>query len=1201
MSIRFDTVYIAPRVRVALNSVLEPAYARKFWDLVDKLRSGRFDIKGLNVEKLHTRKGKVYSARLNVELRVIFSMFFQSDKRSLVIWDANHHDAAYDRVDRMCLPFALQEGAGDLEPVEAWGAGSGRSLTELAVEAAHGDTGEFMDGLLLFEVPHYVLSEPGKYQLFERSIDRYLRLTHEQEELISRHDKAYLVQGSAGTGKTTLALFHALNLYERNPDDDIFFFTYQDELACVCRCYKVNLVGEDELPESSEEGGLRVFSYLEFCRHYLRRHLENVHVDWQWIQRGASLALLKEIVNSKLRWSRTIEAEDLYSYIYSVLKGRLVPGTDRFPESDEDYRRIFKGYGTTPKNLDEIMQIFQAYEERLARLKKRDEADLIRYCYQSLKDTALLSDEKRSTWIVIDEIQDFTELEWKSILLFWENKCRVSRAHLSFPFLSGDCNQNISRSGFRWQEVDSYIDAILKKLHRPNALSKVQLHKNYRNTVEVFDLGKFVRDRAPEGSGDVGVPPNFSGWKPMVVVGEERDFAEFLKGICQGAADGLPAPLVVLFEDEQDLRNVRKSLPLEDGLFLMPLKKSKGMEFEDCILYRLFASAEAIGPDTGADFIARLFDLWYMAVTRGRKNLLIFLTPADWSHVERLFAGHMDEFFRLVDYRPAEQSGSALCEFFDRAEKYVPNYCVIFLERVKAEESWQEANRTDGRPLPEAERQSLREQSLRLWKKCRDWRNLGKALKELGRYAEAVPYLQLASLARDVAECYEKLGHFEQAARYFEEEHAFEDAARLYEQAGCYQHAAEMYELAQQWLPAGANYERAGQNKKAAFCFEKGQNWEQAANLYCLRAEWLKAAELYVKCQRYELAAQMYLKVKDKLDAARCYQKAGDHDKAGKLLESLSRWGEAAEAYEQAGMLEKAGVLYAKAGRLKDVAACAERLGNWAQAAPAYERMRNWPKAAEAYLALGVKEKAAFCLEQAGNRAAALPIFMELGDWLGAGRCCEHLGDPQRAVDCYLKVGAFNEAGHCYEKGEQWNQAADCYLKAGNLPAAAAALAKASRRMEAAKLYLLAGQVPPALELARAVFACDRSAEGKAGDLRLDLAMWAEQTNRPDLAASVYEHMGHFMLAAQRYKQAALPGRAAQCYERDRKFGLAADLYLQDGDARKAAHCYKAVNQWKKAAQCLEQARDWEQACQIYEKIGDEEGARRCRISSRWL
>src|SRR5579885_2500454 len=126
---------MAPRVRVALNSIFQPQYARKFWDLVNKLKSGRFDLKGLNVEKLHTKKGKVFSARLNVEIRVIFSMFCRGDKRSLVIWDANHHDDAYDRVERASVPYGFHEIESELEPVMSWGDAGQRPITELNDEA----------------------------------------------------------------------------------------------------------------------------------------------------------------------------------------------------------------------------------------------------------------------------------------------------------------------------------------------------------------------------------------------------------------------------------------------------------------------------------------------------------------------------------------------------------------------------------------------------------------------------------------------------------------------------------------------------------------------------------------------------------------------------------------------------------------------------------------------------------------------------------------------------------------------------------------------------------------------------------------------------------------------------------------------------------------------------------------------------------
>src|SRR5262249_31352332 len=143
--------------------------------------------------------------------------------------------------------------------------------------------------------------------------------------------------------------------------------------------------------------------------------------------------------------------------------------------------------GGGPQNLDVILEIFQSYETKLAQMKQKDEADLIRYCYQSMKDAAILSPEKRATWIVMDEIQDFTELEWKSVLLFWENKCRLNKESISFPFLSGDRNQNISHSGFRWQEVDSYVEDILRQMHRPSSIVKVHLHNSFRNTLEIFN------------------------------------------------------------------------------------------------------------------------------------------------------------------------------------------------------------------------------------------------------------------------------------------------------------------------------------------------------------------------------------------------------------------------------------------------------------------------------------------------------------------------------------------------------------------------------------------------------------------------------------------------------------------------------------------------------------------------------------------
>ncbi len=1195
--VQFDTVYIAPRVRVALTCVLEKQYVQKFWDLLDKLRQGRFDLKGLRVEKLHTRSGKVYSARVNVEIRVIFSMFTSGKKRSLVIWDADHHDAAYDRVARSSMPAHLVGTDETFEPVEVWGSG-GQSLADFASSLQSSD--EIADGLLLFEIPHFVLTEPTKFSTFEKNIDRYLRLTAEQEELIAKTDKAFVVRGSAGTGKTTLALFHALHLYESNPEDDIFFFTYQDELALVCRCYKVNLTGVDAQDESRDTGGLRVFSYLEFCRDYLRRQLDTTPVNWSWITRQTSLKYLEEIIGSKSRWSRSLVAADTYSYIYSILKGRFIPGSDQFPKTDEDYRRIFKGYGTSPNNLDEIMEIFHLYELKLQRLKQRDEADLIRFCYQSMKDTAILPGHQKATWIVIDEIQDFTELEWKSILLFWENKCRLNKHCLSFPFLCGDRNQNISRSGFRWQEVDSYVEDILKEMHRPNAIVKVQLHNSFRNTVEIFNLGKFIRQYAPGGSVDLGLPPDLSCGKPMLVIGTEADFLTFLQANAQLKEDQLPAPLVLLFEDERDLATVAEKLPTDDGLFLMPLSKSKGMEFEDCIIYRLFAQAGKLDDTADEDLLARAYDLWYMGITRARKNLLIFLTGSDWANLEKVCPGNTAELLSLFDVR---LDCTALSEWCAGSEKYIPNYNVIFLERAKAEQSWQKYKQLTGNfdtnITPAAK--ALSDKALRLWKKCRDWGSLGLAYKALGQYTEALPYLKLAKQNESAAFCLEQIGEYKDAAQYYEEIQLLDCAARCWELAEEPKRAADLFAKAQCWLAAGTNYSRCGDAAEAAACYAKAGHWQEAADSYKLKALWLKAAESYQRCDDLEQAAEMYLKIKDKLDAARCYLAANQQIKAARLFESLNRWSQAAECYEKGCLLEKACALYAKAGRLKELANCAERSGNLTKAVAAYERMNNWPKAAELYLKLGLTKEAAESFERAGDWGAAQPLLLQLELWERLGLACEKLGNLQLAANYYLQGSAFNEAAYCLEKTDQWQEAANYYLRAGNLPAAARALAKLGRTVEAARTYLLANQVIPALELLRSGRQLNASSAEKQNDPRLDLAVWAESKERPDLAAAIYEHIGLVALAGYRYKQAMMPGKAAACFEKDHKLALAGELYQVDSQLEKAAKCFKLLRQWQKAGECFEAAKLWDQAGDMYKLCRNGEGIQRCQNNSTWL
>lgn len=1184
----FENVYITPRVRASLTRVLHPRQHKRFWEIVTKLQQGRFDLPGLNVEKLYTRRAKVYSARMNIEMRVIFSVLDSSTgQQDLVIEDVDHHDEAYNRAERL-QTFATIEKVDPLITLDN---------ERIESPAAEDDSPE--QSTLLFRVPHYVLSDPDKHVSFERSMDRYLKLSDEQEELLKKIDLAYLVQGAAGTGKTTLALFYALNIYECNPTDSIFLFTYHDELACVCRSYKVNLAGED----NQEEGGIKVFSYLDFCRQYLLPHLPTTGA--QWISRAESIQILTRVFSAKSRWSRSLNAEDFYNLIYSIFKGRFVPGTDRLPSDREDYSRIFKDYGRIPEDMDELLEIFHQYERWLKRSRLCDEADLIRLSHENLKNKAILSTD-HPIWIVIDEIQDFTELEWKSLMLFWENQCLHTGGPLSFPFISGDINQNISRSGFRWQELHSYIEGIFRKLHRPNSVVKVQLHSNYRNTREIYELGAFLRSLISEPAADLGVPPNHHGPKPLVVMGDIQDFITFAGGLQQSGNS--MTPLVVLAEDEENLPQLRRLTADNESLFLLPLKSSKGMEFEDAIIFRPFSSLHKYS-DSDIE-TARLLDLWYMAATRARRTLLLFVTEDDVEAFKRLVGVQFDRFFQLT--RTSDKSSiEQLMDFYNEREQYLPNYNVIFLERKVAEDLWQEFRdaattehndyRADQEPCADRANsyaEKCKNKALRLWQRCHDYGPLGKALFEIKQYAEALPYLLRAGFLEEAAFCMEEIEQFHDAAESYIKCGRPDDAARCYEYAREYGKAARIYAQRQKWTMAAESFASAGEMAQAADACERAGMHRSAADIYRSLSEWAKSAECYERAEDFETAANMYLKVKNKLKAAKCLEKSGKFIQSAQHFEALHQWTESAELYERASMYKKAAELHSKAGNLGESARLFEQAGETLAAARMYERARNWERAAALYLSAGRKDSAAVCLQESGRLDDAADLFIELNDHEGAARCFEKSGKLTLAAEQYTLAGKLNDAGYCYERDDQFEAAADAYINSENLPAAASMKHQAGQPLEAAKLYFLANQPTIALEIAKS----ERAAVGsKTTDLPGELLKWSRDTNRPAIEAEILEHNRKYLEAAKKFEQCLMHGRAASNFEKCSRFSEAARCYVEDKKLDEAVRCFKKNNQWRQAAQCLESLKQWDEARKLYERCNDYEGATRCRNALNWF
>ena len=213
----------------------------------------------------------------------------------------------------------------------------------------------------------------------------------------------------------------------------------------------------------------------------------------------------------------------------------------------------------------------------------------------------------------------------------------------------------------------------------------------------------------------------------------------------------------------------------------------------------------------------------------------------------------------------------------------------------------------------------------------------------------------------------------------------FKAAAECYRHAG--QEAKEDLSLAYaafgegNYKEAGPRFERTGPKAKAALCFEKTGNLEKARSLY---------ASLGDTAAAKRLAALSLEKAGKWLEAGKLRLKMGETAKA---LENWERGNE--YAFLAAGYLKNKD--YAKAGR------CFEKLGDFNKAARYYKKANDIEKAAEMLLLAGQEEK-------------AIKMFQTLGGTSGYLEFCKRSGKPDLIAGAYLEMGKYDDAGRLFKE-----------------------------------------------------------------------------------------------------------------------------------------------------------------------------------------
>ena len=508
-------------------------------------------------------------------------------------------------------------------------------------------------------------------------------IQQEQNEVIRKNPRHnVLVQGSAGSGKTTVAMHrisYILYNYDTEFKPDGFYIVGSNKVL-------LNYI-TGVLPDLDVYGVLQMTMEELFVRllyedwdrdRYKVRHVEKTDtgigikgtsewffelekfcskVEWDNIPRkdiviektGRTILKGTEIereIKKYPEWSMAKKFERLNDLILSRLETELYGRYYSYNvEEQKALTRFYKGYFDKFVWKDSVFNLYDTFvgmqrsNGRIAEYKE-NEPDLydlasLAYIYKRIKETEVIQE---ASHVVIDEAQDFGMMVYRS-LKYCMSKCTFT--------VMGDVSQNINFGcGLSdWEE--------LKKVMLPEPYDYFGLlKKSYRNTVEI---SSFATDILRHGTFPIYPVEPIVRHGDEVEVKECTSESEHIKSVTgkiKEYKEKSYETIAVICKNEAEANDLYKSLKDDtdvklysdadaefmSGTVILPIEYSKGLEFDAVIIYD--ASEEAYPKEDG---YAKLL---YVAVTRALHELTLFYR----NKLTRLISDPIPEERKTISY-----------------------------------------------------------------------------------------------------------------------------------------------------------------------------------------------------------------------------------------------------------------------------------------------------------------------------------------------------------------------------------------------------------------------------------------------------------------------------------------------------------------------------------------------------------------------
>jgi len=440
----------------------------------------------------------------------------------------------------------------------------------------------------------------------------------EQRELVEKeYGGPARISGSAGTGKTVVALHRAAHLARKDPDSRVLLTTFSDALASSLRTKLMRLIGSE--PRLGER--LEVRSLDSVGRRLYEANLGPVEL----VSRDTLRQLLEES-------AATVEGHG-FSQRFLLTEWEQVVDAWRLGSWEEyrDVRRLGRKTRLPEERRRVLWEIFTGLRARLDERGLMTSAEM----FGRLASHIEQSGRRPFDYAVVDEAQDMSVARLRFLAALGGNRP-------DSLFFAGDLGQRIFQSPFSWKALGVDVRGRSRTL-RINYRTSHQIRSQADRLLdpELSDVDGNVEERG----GTVSV---FNGPEPVIHVsespeGEVHVVSQWLRELADNGVT--PREIGVFVRSAAELDRACKALKKagfsfgvleepgadEDRVSVGTMHLAKGLEFRAVAVMscddEVIPSQERIETVSDETDLAEVYDterhLLYVACTRARDHLLV--------------------------------------------------------------------------------------------------------------------------------------------------------------------------------------------------------------------------------------------------------------------------------------------------------------------------------------------------------------------------------------------------------------------------------------------------------------------------------------------------------------------------------------------------------------------------------------------------